>query len=187
MSRFVIQTYKVIGTQVGREFTNAYLCEADDIDTVAAALGDLVDAEKACFLDVVTIVRARVSDQDPDTDSFVILNTATSGTRNTLGAGSYLPLYNTIRVDINVAGGGRPSRKYYRSPIMETDQENGELVSSVVTAMDSAVNNIISVMSAASAPLVDPDGQLLVSSSTRTAVQMRQLHRKRKKTPAPTP
>lgn len=187
MPLFVIQSFKRLESVPDREWSNSYLVEADTLDTVAAADTDFISQEKAVFMDNVQLTRRRYSDFDPATDLFTIVVGLVDGTRGSSDGVEYLPLYNTIRVDINVAGGGRPSRKYYRAPVTELDQVNGRLVTATIDNVQAAVNGLISAMSGASAPLVDPDGQLWVSAVCQTQVQMRQLHRKRRKAVAPAP
>src|SRR4029450_7030898 len=132
MAIFRVQVFKSLDSS-DREWSNTYLCEADTIDTVAAVLPDVGDAEGQMHLDNVTVTRARVSDIEPDTDVFQIVTLGVLGTRGTAGDGDWLPLFNTVRVDIDVAGGGRPSRKYYRSPLLEGGQSRGGRGGNVLT------------------------------------------------------
>src|SRR4029450_13705014 len=185
MAIFRVQVFKSLDSS-DREWSNTYLCEADTIDTVAAVLPDVGDAEGQMHLDNVTVTRARVSDIEPDPDLFQIVTLGVVGSRGTAGDGDWLPLFNAVRVDIDVAGGGRPSRKYYRSPLLGGDRARGVLEDTVITFFNTAVAQIITVFETGSAPLVDPDGQALVTPHTFSKVAMRQLHRKRRKaTPTP--
>jgi len=180
MTMFRVQVFKTI-TGSDREWSNTYLCEAPDIDTVVAVLPDVLADEAQMHLDNVTVTRARVSDTVVGTDVFAIVTGNLIGSRGTAETGDWLPLYNTIRVDIDVAGGGRPSRKYYRSPVLESENDGGFLAGATQTFFDTAVGQIITTFETGSAPLVDPDGQTLVTPHTSNRIQMRQLHRKRKK------
>lgn len=49
-----------------------------------------------------------------------------------VSAGDQLPLFNVVRVDLNVIAGGRPSRKFYRPTIEEGDQTNGNLTNTTL-------------------------------------------------------
>lgn len=56
------------------------------------------------------------------------------------GAGDQLPLFNVVRVDLNTAAGGRPSRKFYRPTLEEGDQTNGIITNAaLVTAIQNAM------------------------------------------------
>jgi hypothetical protein len=184
MTIFRIQVFQRLDSS-DREWSNTWLCDAADIDTVVAGMPDFGDVTAQAHLDNVIITRARVSDILPDTDVFSIVTLGVIGTRGTGGDNDWLPLFNTVRVDFDVAGGGRPSRKYFRSPILEADQQAGQLADTVVTYFTTVGGEFISTASGGSFPLVDPDGQLLTAAHCQTQVQMRQLHRKRKKAVAP--
>lgn len=181
MAQFRVQSFKqLIGSD--REWSNTYLVESPDLDTVAAVLSDLANQESHIFLDNVQVTRIRASDTTPETDVFTIHTANITGDRGTAGDGTWLPLFNCFRVDCDVAGGGRPSRKFYRGPLLEADQQAGFLDPSVITEIDTQVAQIIVIFSTGSCPWVDPDGQEVIAVHTQPKVQMRQLHRKRRKT-----
>jgi hypothetical protein len=176
-----VQVFKHLGQT---KWTNVYhLVAASDTDAIAAA-NAIIAGEKAFHRDVVTFDYCRVSSSDPDDDSFSIITINDTGDVATSGA-QYLPLFNCTRVDITVATGGRPSRKYYRIPVMEGDQQDGVFVAGYQTAINAAVQNIMDDVSAAGPTIVDPDDQPWDVPSCVGAVQMRQLHRRRRRTPAP--
>jgi len=158
MSQFRVQSFKqVIGSD--REFSNTYLVEAPDLDTVAAVLSDVGNQESHVFLDNVQVTRIRASDTTPDTDVFTIVTLNVTGDRGTAADGDWLPLFNCFRVDCDVAGGGRPSRKYYRGPLLEADQQAGFLDTGVIDNIDTQVGQLITIFSTGGCPWVDPDGQ----------------------------
>jgi hypothetical protein len=184
MAIFRVQIFKQL-TGSDREWSNTYLCEAPDLATVEAVLPTVCDSEAQAFRDNVTVTRARASDTEPDTDVFAVFIANVIGSHGSSGDGAWLPLFNTVRVDINVDGGGRPSRKYYRPPILESEQQSGFLDPAVMAYFETVVGQLITDFSTGSCPLVDPDGQTLVTPSTFAKVQMRQLHRKRRKAVTP--
>lgn len=60
------------------------------------------------------------------------------------GAGDQLPLFNVVRVDLTVAGGGRPSRKFYRPTLEEGDQTNGIITNATwLTALSNGLTYIV--------------------------------------------
>src|SRR6184192_1675970 len=95
-----------------REWSNTYPVQATDIDAAVTAVAGIPNHERPLHGDNVTITRMRVSDIVPGTDVFVIVPVGLVGTAFSAADQEWLPLFNTVRVDIQVAGGGRPSRKY---------------------------------------------------------------------------
>jgi len=184
MPLFKIQIFKKLEGS-DREWSNVWICDATDLATVVAGMPDFGSNEAQFYLDNVIVTRARVSDTLPDTDVFSIVTLDLEGTRGTAGDGDWLPLFNTVRIDIDVEGGGRPSRKYIRPPLLESDQSRGILEDTVITYFTTVANQAIEVASTGSFPMVDPDGQTLITSHAQANVQMRQLHRKRKRVAAP--
>lgn len=184
MALFRVQVFKQLDGS-DREWSNTYLVDAADLASASLAAAPIPTHEQPLHGDNVTITRMRVSDTTEDTDVFDIIPLGLIGTAFSAADSEWLPLYNTIRVDIGVAGGGRPSRKYYRSPVWEDAQVNGRLNASIKTLFDGTIADLISDVSTAGGTLVDPDGQEWTTPNTLLPVQMRQLHRKRKKTVAP--
>lgn len=185
MPLFRVQVFKSLSGS-DREWSNTYLVDAADLDAAVTAAAPIPTHEQPLHGDVVTITRMRVSDTTEDTDVFASVPLGLIGTLYTAADHDWMPLFNTVRVDIGVVGGGRPSRKFYRPPIAEDEQVNGRLNASIKTLFDGTIADMISDVSTAGGTLVDPDGQLWITPSTQLPVQMRQLHRKRKKTtPAP--
>jgi hypothetical protein len=177
-----VQVFKHLGTT---KWSNTYLLAAPDMDTAVAATTDaIIPGEKAFHRDIVTFDSARVSTYAEGDDEFVTIPINDTGDVATSGA-QYLPLFNCTRVDISTSTGGRPSRKYYRIPVMEGDQQDGVFVSGYQSAINGFVQDILDGISTAGCTWVDPDSQALDTPSCVGAVQMRQLHRRRRRTPAP--
>lgn len=178
---FRLQIFKQL-TGSDREWSNTYLYEADDLATAVAGAEAIAGVEVGFHLDNVTITRALASDTDPSTDFFATTTLNLIGTAGTGADGDWLPLFNTFRVDFNVTGGGRPSRKYYRGPVRESDNDAGFVDLTRKTAIQASANALLAAANAAGGLLVDPDGQTLINAVAFDKVAMRQLHRKRKKT-----
>jgi hypothetical protein len=159
-------------------WTNRYIVEATDLTLALLSSEAIYDAEVAIHLDVVQFTRYRVSDMDPDTDTFVIVPKSDTGARTTTG--QTLPLFNVVRVDFP-AGTGRPSRKYLRLPIQESEQANGDLDTGLIALVNTDYGTVLGDISA----YVDVDGEPLGSGVAHPRVGMRQLRRgsKRKLTP----
>lgn len=180
MPIFKIQSFKNI-TGSDREWSNTYQVRAEFIEDVIAAITPLPNRERALHANNVTLSRVRISDSVPGTDVFVIVPFNLVGTAYDAAAFDTLPLFNTVRVDISVAGLGRPSRKFFRSPVGEQWIVDGNLDLTVVSLFNNQMNGLIADMAAGDCPLVDPDNQLWQTAVTKVAVQMRQLHRKRRR------
>ncbi len=95
--------------------------------------------------------------------------------------GDFIPLFNTVKVDITVAGHGRNDGKFVRGWLHEGVISEGKIDSSVRTAFEGVFSGLITDSTAAGVDLVDLDGNLWLTASVREAIQMRQLHRRRKK------
>jgi hypothetical protein len=62
------------------------------------------------------------------------------------GAGDQLPLFNVLRVDLNTAAGGRPSRKFYRPTLEEGDQTNGIITNTAyLAALQNGLVDLINI------------------------------------------
>lgn len=180
MAQFRIQVFKRLAGS-DREWSNTYRVNAADLDAASVGVPSIGSMEQQLHLDNVTITRALVSDVNPATDIFATIPLNLTGSRAGGSDGAWLPIFNTMRVDVQVVGGGRPSRKFYRGPILESDQQGGFLSPTLVTLLTDQVNGLITVLDGDGTPLIDPDGQEWDTAVGQSKVQMRQLHRKRKK------
>lgn len=100
-------------------------------------------------------------------------------------AGDSLPLYCTARLDMPTSTSD-PCRKYYRLPIAEGWQTNGFIAGSVMTMWAASINTYLVTPSVLS-HIVTNAGNKVISASFNPAVQMRQLHRHRRKKVPPAP
>lgn len=158
-------------------WSNVYHCNAADLASAQSIANTVFTAERNIHAPAVTFTKFRVRPAVVGAQGAITtLNTA--GTRTGV-SGDYLPLYNTLRVDFNTAV-GRPSRKYLRLPIFESDQSNGQLVAATMTQINT--NYVTPIQSLTG--LCDVDGEAFVSVVARSEVQMRQLRRgSKRKTP----
>lgn len=181
MAQFKIQVFKSFLTG-GREWTNVYIVEAPDLLTAGDAGFIIKNAEKLFHKNQTVLTKMRISDVSPLTDAFVVvpLNEVCTGGN----AIEYWPLFNTVRVDFQAQGFGRPSRKYYRLPLVEADVEDGVIFLGLSSTILGALSDMLTDLNGNSTPLVDPQGQLLGPPVVYSPVQMRQLHRKRRRAPA---
>lgn len=159
-------------------WSNAYLLDDTDITAADAVASSLVDWEAAIHKSNVQL-------------EYYLLSSIAIGDRifrhvplnipgeDPIGSEQWIPLYNTLRMDMATTDSD-PARKYYRLPITEGMQQNSIFTPAAVTAFNSAINTILQ-------PIIDlgsivtNSGKVVVSASTHVAVQMRQLHRKRRR------
>lgn len=96
-----------------------------------------------------------------------------------LGTAQLLPLFNTVRVDLNTLDGD-PARKYLRAIATEGDQDTGVWVAASVSSWQSVINTYL-VNSVALDNIVTPKGRVVTGATVHNVVQERQLRRRRKK------
>lgn len=157
------------GVPVGY-FTNVYHVDAASIAAAQAIADAIVLIEKAIFANVHLFVKYRVQETNPVAHSGYL--TPLSGVGSRTISGDYLPLFNCVRVDLFPAT-GRPSRKYLRLFVQESEQANGQLTSGFVTSVNTAYTNPL----LATTGLCDPQGQPFIRAVTNPLVAMRQLRR----------
>jgi hypothetical protein len=164
-----------------RFWTNVFHVNATDIDAAAAFANIVLAPTLALPMDgsfkVVKTLVSHLAD-----DSFVTTPMSLPGGAS---GSAYLPLFNTVRILISVAGHGRNDSKYLRGIISEINQTNGQLESATVSAMAALYDTLITDASASGVDLVDSQGNLWQTATCQQAIQMRQLHRKRKKVVVP--
>jgi len=166
---------------LGEYWTNRYVVLAPTRAQAAIYAGEIAEMERTWHKTVVLFTKFRVSDDNPATDNYQVSNLNVYGTAPVNG--DLLPLFNVMRVDFNVSGGGRPSRKYYRLPMGEFDQANGTITSGALSVWNAAVANL-----ATGGYYRDVDGQVIIDASVYPKVGMRQLRRgSKRKAPTTSP
>lgn len=180
MPIFKVEAFKELGSE---NWANVYFVSADDLASLSGIGAAIFETEKTFHLDVVTFTFTRVSTIAPSDNIFSDQPINDIGDRSS--ASTPLPLFNTLRVDLT-AETGRPGRKYYRGVLMESDNLDvqGNIDSGILGTVDSELEALISGLSS-TFPLQQADGDLIVAASPFGRVQMRQLHRKRRRTPTP--
>lgn len=162
-------------SSVGEYWTNVYYIEAPGGDVSAVDIQGIVNAERDVLLAQATITKARVDDNVPNTDNYVTVNYNVQGNRAGAPTDTILPLYVVGRVDINAIA-GRPSRKYLRCVLQESDTSMTAITGPSLTALQAYATAITAVPG-----LVDIDGQTFTSATVFPAPGMRQLRRGSKK------
>lgn len=96
-----------------------------------------------------------------------------------------LPYFNTLRIDFQTAHSD-PSRKYYRQPVGEGDQTNGVFSTTFTSGIAALITSKLETPGVLD-HLVTPAGNKVGSAVVYPFVQMRQLHRRRRKKVPTTP
>lgn len=176
MPVYRVQVFYQLG--LAGKWTNVYHVQAAGI---ADAAGDFDAAATAPLLQILdpqaTLVKYLISDLVGT--QFVTVTKGLNGTST--AAGDTLPLFNSVKVLITAGAFGRPDYKFYKGFITESIQTNGILTPGSMGYVDTAVQTMINDMITAGSPLVSENGNAWGQASVQAAVQMRQMHRRRKK------
>lgn len=162
----------------GHEWSNDYLLSTSSLTQAATFANALAAMERGFHGDVVLFEWVRTSTLAVGDRQFIHTPINLHGQSDTGGGTNLLPLFNTIRVDLGTASSD-PARKYYRQPILETQQSNGTLDPTLATAISTDVASAI--IGGTPIPVVTTKGNAVVSVSVFSQVQMRQLFRRRRK------
>lgn len=175
MWRATIEKYYALA---GEYWTNVYMLDVANGNDAQAAADALVTAERQFHLTSVLFTKARVDDNTPNTDVYDTWSINQYGTLDQTA--DPMPLFVALRVDLNTAGGGRPSRKYYRGVLTEAHITTMQVAQNIRDLVKNTLNPVI-----AGSAYVDVDGQKLINAEPSPIVGMRQLRRgsKKKNTP----
>lgn len=175
LPNFRVQIDKSILSQ---HWSNDYLLTAADLLSASNDAQAIVAMERSIHGSVVNFNYVRTSTLTVGDRSFIHAPINLTGQIDYSGF-EYLPLFNTVRVDLGTAGSD-PARKYYRIPVLEVNQVNGKLTTAIMASITAQVQNILPAGSTA-VPLVTTKGNVVVNASVHPDVQMRQLYRRGKK------
>lgn len=164
----------------GEYWTNRYIVQAPDLAAAHAIAMGIVATERSAHQVQVLFTKVRTSDGQPNTDVYQVTNINEFGQR--AATGDLLPLFNVVRVDFNVSGGGRPSRKYLRGILTESDISFNTIITGTVTSLETLYATPLAALTG----FVDVDGQEIVSGQVYPNVAMRQLRRGSKRKAAGT-
>jgi hypothetical protein len=179
MSLFKIQVFYQLG--IGPKWTNVYHVDAVDLFTAAAAASGVLAPGLAPILDTsATIIK--VITTDPATPgSFITSALAIAGTST--GSGDLLPLFNSARVLFPILSGGRPDYKFIKGFVTESLQTAGLISAGALGVLVSTFGTLITDMSTSGANLVSDTLEGWSVVTAQQAVQMRQMHRRRRALP----
>lgn len=177
MALYKIDIEKSFGTEF---WTNVYYTDQGSITVAAEAMNAIAANERNIHSTEILFTKGRVSSVTEGDDQFLTVPYGSFGLR--VAGGSRLPLFNVARVDISTLGLGRPSRKYYRLPLYESDVDNGVIGTTLLELIEANVGDIASDIEINA---VDVDGQNWQVATAFPTIGMRQLRRgsRRRSTP----
>jgi hypothetical protein len=174
MALFLCQVRKATQLYSGRKWSNQYFHVAS---TVTAALdwaySVWVDIEKDFHYDDCYAYEVYVNDTEDAPNSIgytrpVALADA-YGSLVSVGAGQKAPTFVTARVDFPVTA-SRPSRKFYRPVLRESDFDGDNFTGTFPAALNTALNNITAV-----GGFYDVDGQVWVGTHILKGITSRRM------------
>jgi hypothetical protein len=177
MAQFRVQVNYLRGTT--GKWSNVWHVEAADITAAELAFRTEGVPDLLPMLDNSCLLHSLLT-SDPLTAEFITTAIDTNGTSS--ATGDLLPLFNAARVFFLDGSLGRQDNKYFKGFVTESIQAGGLLLSGTVSAVEGLMATLISDMDAAGVPLVSVQGDPYASAVCQLAVQMRQMHRKRKHT-----
>lgn len=164
------------------KWSNVWHVSAADLTAAGDAVTDFLVPDMLPLLDNSAEIASVLVSDDAST-SFLTIPVNAAGTSS--ASGDILPLYNSAKALFSDGSFGRPDYKYLKGFITESLQTNGDLTSGAQGEIETRLTTLIADMDGAGAPLVSSDNDPYLTVSAQTAVQMRQMHRKRKKTVTP--
>jgi hypothetical protein len=166
----------------GAKWTNVYHV---DVDTLTDAITAFTSVMQAYLLTLLhsscRIVKVLASSMTDDT--FVEASIEEPGT--SAFTDSRLPFFDCVKTIISTTGLGRPDIKFMKGWLTEGNSSSGSVDSIALTAFLDNFNNMIQDMIDNSTSLVSDTGDQWAVATAPPTIQMRQMHRKRKKTVTP--
>lgn len=176
MGLFRVQVFYENG--VLAKWTNVYHCEGTAALAVKGDFNSIAIPLLISILDpVASIKKFLVSDTSSPVFTEAPVNTA----GDHFGSGTLLPPFNRARVEFETLGSGRPDIKYIGGFVGEDNSDADGLSSGAIVELVSAFTDMIADMATAGSTMQSDSGDDWVSCSVQQAIQMRQLHRRRRR------
>lgn len=180
MPIFRIQVFYRLG--VLGKWSNVYHAEAAAMGDVIAAFDAAMTAPLLSLIDT-TVTLEKYLFSDVVGTQFSTLQKDLPGTST--GSGDLLPLFNSVKAYVVAGVFGKPDYKFFKGFVTESLQTAGNLTSGAQTYVEDALQQGIDDMIIAGVPLTSKDGTNWAGVTVQQAVQMRQMHRKRKRVVTP--
>lgn len=171
---------EIVKSQNFEVWSNDWLTDDVTIEDAQDLAGELLGFEQALHQTTVLFQYIRISSYVPNDRIFRHIVQNVPGLAE---AADSLPLFNTYRLDLSTANSD-PARKYFRSPVSEANQTNGIITGQALTAINNLANTML-VANSVITHIVTPRGNSCGDAEFHNEVQMRQLHRHKRKKIAP--
>jgi hypothetical protein len=151
-----------------------------DTDVSATMIDAFRDFDRSLLRDIYTLARI-VRRPAGTTDAFIEVILGLAGLL--ASTGKVLPLFNTVRILLNV-GAGRPGQKFLRGYLTDADLSGDDvhIESASVSQVEDAVFALLNTASSEGYTFVESgDDKPVSGAAVQALVQMRQLHRKRRR------
>ena len=172
-TRYRVQISKLKGSE---EWSNDWIIEDETIEDAEDTANDLITFEKQIHQDSVLFSYVRISTVLPGDRYFRHIAVNQFGLRNSVDS---LPLYCTFRLDMPTSTSD-PCRKYFRGPVQEGDQTNGFLAGALLTTFNGYVATYLATPGLFP-KILSGAGNAVIGASFNPQVQMRQLHRHKRR------
>lgn|SRR5215208_6336210 len=160
------------------KWTNVYHVDAAGIVDAGAGFQAACEAPLlACIATVCSIEKFLVS--DPASAAYVEIPVNLAGTNG--DTGSLIPFFNSIKVRFTTAAPGRPDYKFYKGFLGENVQDNGVVSTPTQTAFYDNLSGMLTDSALEGATLCSEAGDTWNGVIVQPAIQMRQMHRKRRR------
>lgn len=180
MPVFRVQIFYQLGAT--GKWSNVYHVRGADLVTVQGSVNANMVPTLLTILDpTAQITRVLVSDES----SSAFVENAVGSNGSFADSGSLLPLYNSLKALFATDGLGRPDLKYYKGVVGENLQSAGVLSPTTVTGFDTILTGMLNDMAGDATPLVSESDDEWTAVSIQADVQMRQMHRRRRRAVSP--
>jgi hypothetical protein len=177
LSAFEIQVKYQRG--IGEKWSNVWRVDAADLVTASSAGNGAFLSDLLPLLDSSCKIVEVLARTPGVPGAFITTALDLAGTSS--GSGSVLPLFCAAKVLFPDIAGGRPDFKYLKGFLTESITENEQINTGTVGFIESQVIAAIGSLASAGAPPINPRGHNYSLVTPQAAIQMRQMHRKRRR------
>lgn len=137
MALYKVTLYKrIFSVSEERPWTNVYHVDAATVEDALDHAESIVEIERLVHWSNVEYFRVSAKQDIPDGPAGQARIISELGARDATGE-NYLPLFCSVRVTLDDLA-ARPDQKYLRTPVMESESNNGALVNDTVDLVNTA-------------------------------------------------
>lgn len=166
---------EIVKELFGEQWANDWMTDVVGMNTAQDLASEILSFERAIHQTRVNFLYILISTTLPEDRVFRHIPLNQNGQ---FISDEYIPLFNTVRLDMATEDSD-PCRKYFRLPIGENRITNGILNSDYVGLLNTAWNSYM-ITGDVFTHIVSGAGNNVLSGAFHLAVQMRQLHRRRR-------